>query len=318
MTNLTGPMPKVWSERQPGVWFDCTYSAVLMVLVGAGFDRFPLGMYSNEERDSLESSNDLPDDGGATFTHTDVAVLNRYGVTMKRLADGSLIGLKAALSTPGRLYAVAGLNARLPTALRRWSPRFAKAHAVCCVPLGKGKVLWLDPMAPMAYPGEHVRVETVLRWAFIDSDARFLAMSEATLSASGVPKETDMGLTGHKHQIPKLVRIPSGIILRRAPAPGAPVHRQVSGFDTVQHPFEAEVLATGAWPFLLARRRGGDGGFYVSADDLPSGAWLGTALWPDEIAALVRGLRPDDDLQALVGELNARINAGTEPLSPES
>jgi hypothetical protein len=175
-------MPTVWSERQeaPGVvgLWDCTYSANLMVLVYAGKRTYPLGIYTPAEREALERSDDRPDETGATHRDSDLAIRRRYGVTMRMLADQSAAGLRAALSTPGRAYAVAGWYGRLPTHLRRWDPSFTKGHDVCCIPLGGGRVQWLDPLAPFGYAGEPVSVDTILAYAFIPNDARWLAAGE--------------------------------------------------------------------------------------------------------------------------------------------
>jgi hypothetical protein len=175
-------LPTVWSERQeaPGVvgLHDCTYSANLMVLVFAGKRSYPLGLYSAAEREALERSDERPDETGATHRDTDLAIRRRYGVTMRMLADQSAGGLRAALSTPGRAYAVAGMYGRLPSILRRHDPGFTGAHDVCVIPLGNGRVQLLDPLAPFGYAGEPVAVDTILAYAFIPNDARWLAAGE--------------------------------------------------------------------------------------------------------------------------------------------
>lgn len=160
-------LPKVWTEREPGTWTDCTYSAVLMVLVYAGKTEYPLGIYTGAERNALESSDDRPDGQGATFRDTDVAVRRRYGVTMHSPAGGRIntAGLRQLLQAPGRAYALAGLNAKLPRSATNWDTGFAGAHAVCVIPNGKGGVLWLDPLAPAGFAGQTVPVEEVLTWA---------------------------------------------------------------------------------------------------------------------------------------------------------
>ena len=80
-------MPKVWSElKQSGPATDCVYSATLMVLVGSGFDRFPMGMYSDAERNALESSNAIAD-GSITIT-----VSERYPLAEAARAHTDLQG----------------------------------------------------------------------------------------------------------------------------------------------------------------------------------------------------------------------------------
>lgn len=104
---------------------------------------------------------------------------------MRRIPDGSKSALRLLLSTKGTALSIAGSNARLPTALRRWDPSFAGAHAVCVVPLGGDFVTWYDPLATPGYAGERVSVDTVLTWAFIPSDARIVKDGEFL-----PPKET--------------------------------------------------------------------------------------------------------------------------------
>lgn len=142
-----------------------------MLLVNAGKLDYPLGIYTNAERNALEAADDRADHTGATFNDTDVAVKRRYGITVRKIADGTLAGLRAELTKPGQALAIAGSNARLSTFLRRWDPAFSGAHAVCVVVKATG-LTWLDPLAPDRYPGDPVTVDEVLRWAFMPSDAR--------------------------------------------------------------------------------------------------------------------------------------------------
>ena len=174
--------PLVWSERKelPGVvgLHDCTYSANLMVLVAAGKLDYPLGIYTTAEREALERSDSHPDRIGSNHGFTDEAILERYGIRMHALQDGSRTGLAAALGRRGRAYAVAGDCGRLPAGLR-----FADCggpHDVCVVPRGDGTVLWLDPMAQMRAFGRSVPFATVLDYAFFNplNDARFLELDE--------------------------------------------------------------------------------------------------------------------------------------------
>lgn len=173
----------VWSEREsnpaaPG-WHDCWISAGLTMLVASGFDRFPLGVYTDAEREAAERSQSIfPPEVGGNHDASDVALRNRYGVSTHRLADGSWAGLRAALSAPGRAYQVAGSYARLRPDLRGWDPSFTGNHDVAVVTRGGGLVDWLDPLAPMRRPPVAVDVDTVLRYAFVPSDARSLGVGE--------------------------------------------------------------------------------------------------------------------------------------------
>lgn len=178
----------VWTEHEAGGWKDCTYCAVLMVLVYGGWRNFPEGIYTDAERELLERSDSVLDEQGANFIATDEAIRFRYGVELHRLEDGSEAGLRVALSTPGRAYAVAGLNARLPIQFRRWDPTFVGPHAMTIVPLGNGKVLVLNPQAPAGHEGDIADVETIIHWAFIPNDARYLAEDELTNDPFNSPK----------------------------------------------------------------------------------------------------------------------------------
>lgn len=173
----------VWSEREqnplaPG-WHDCWLSSGLMVLVAAGFTDFPAGAYTDAEREALERSQTIfPPEVGGNFDAFNQATQRRYGVQLHTIADGSAAGLRAELSKPGRAFDVAGLNANLRSDLRGWDPTFAGNHSVTVIPRGGGLVDWLDPEAPMGSPAVTIDVETVMRWAFIPSDARYLAIGE--------------------------------------------------------------------------------------------------------------------------------------------
>lgn len=156
----------VWSERveiKPGLR-DCTYSSALMILVYGGFTKFPLGLYSWKERQALERSDDQPDETGASQIDITVACKRRYGVSLHTVDET----LARALTIVGRAYSLAGVNGRLPKGhtLRRWDPNFSGPHCVCVIPLGGGRSLWLDPLAPNKYKGDIVNNSTILTWAY--------------------------------------------------------------------------------------------------------------------------------------------------------
>lgn len=206
-------IPKVWSEQggafrvAHGSVFDCVYSANLMVLVHAGFRNFPLGAFTVEERNALD-----PENIGADHTISDVAIKDRYHVTMRQPPDGewSADELRAELNSAGNAYAVAGMYDRLPAALRLSS--FAGAHDVCVIPFGDGRVRWLDPLAPMGSAGEIVSVDTVLRYAFIPNDARWLKENEL----AGVAADTTMPQGDEMTWLPNFKPVPPFIAVTRA------------------------------------------------------------------------------------------------------
>jgi hypothetical protein len=224
-------VPKVWSEQggafraAHGSVFDCVYSANLMVLVYAGFRNFPKGAFTVEERNALD-----PENTGANHATSDVAIRDRYGVTMRKppgpTGEWSADELRAELNTVGKAYAVAGQYDRLPTSLRLST--FAGAHDVCVIPLGDGRVRWLDPLAPMRSPGEIIDVDTVLRYAFIPNDARWLKENELAGVApdTTMPQEDDemTWLPNFKPVPPFIAVTRAGAVLYKGPGRDYPEH----------------------------------------------------------------------------------------------
>jgi hypothetical protein len=220
--------PKVWSEHggahrlATGVVTDCTYSANLMVLVHAGFRDFPEGAFTAEERNALEMADDHPDHIGADHTITDVAIRRRYGVTMRQPPAGRWTRdeLRAELNAVGNAYAIAGDYVRLPTHLRRHDPTFTAAHDVCVVPLGNGRVRWLDPLAPMGFEGDVIGVDTVLAYARLPNDARWLKQNELA------PREDDemTWLPNFKPVPPFIAVTRPGAVLYKGPGRDYPEH----------------------------------------------------------------------------------------------
>lgn len=178
-------MPVVWSERnEPNAqgWHDCTYSAVLMMLVYAGKIGYPLGIYTVEEREALERSDDRADEIGSTFFYTDQAVLRRYGVRPHRLTSdpGTTSALRDALEIPNRAYVIAGSLGHLPAGhpQRRWQPAYVGGHAICVITDGSDYVTWLDPLATWRFPGDRVPIATVAQFAWYPNDARYMTRDE--------------------------------------------------------------------------------------------------------------------------------------------
>lgn len=174
------PNPRVWSELKDGPHLnDCTYCANLMVLVAAGKTAFPLGIYTEAERDKLETFDTNPDDIGANHGFTDAAILARYGVKMHRLFGLTPTKMREELSRAGRAYAIAGECNKRPKNIGL--PACGGPHDVCIVPQGDGTVLWLDPMDPMRHAGRTATVDDVLNYAFFPTggnDARYLKIGE--------------------------------------------------------------------------------------------------------------------------------------------
>lgn len=172
--------PRVWSEREPGGWHDCVYSAALAMIAAAGFDSFPLGAFTDAEREAFERSQTIkePEKGG-NFPAADQAAANRYGVTLHASLD-----LAALLARPGLAIAVAGVNAHLPARLRRWDPSYVGGHAATVITQAPAGLLWLDPEAPMSYAGEPISTAELMAW-WNKAAVRFLALEELAMAAPG-------------------------------------------------------------------------------------------------------------------------------------
>jgi hypothetical protein len=155
---------------------------VLEAIIYGGYTKFPLGIYTVDERNALErSDNRTPEDQGATFPDTDVAISRRYGLKMHILPDNTDATLRAALSKPGYAFALAGQLSNLPDGdyLRRHQPTYTGGHALCVITLGNGKVLWLDPLAPAKYAGDTTTVDKAMLFAWTgNAYSRFVRKDE--------------------------------------------------------------------------------------------------------------------------------------------
>lgn len=157
-----------WSERGLEVVLrDCAYAAYLTGLVEAGFTKFPLGMFTAEEREALESSDDRPDETGANLGNADQASIRRYGVSAHNVTE---VALSISLQIAGRILILAGNNGRLPRGhrLRRWQPNFTGNHMWAVKTTGTSTVRIFDPLAPMKYTGDDATIGEVVKWAFGD------------------------------------------------------------------------------------------------------------------------------------------------------
>ena len=157
----------VWSERNepnaPG-FRDCTYASGLMGLLWAGFTAFPKGLYSVEEREALERSDDQPDETGSSIDDLRVAIKRRYGVeratrpvgTLSADLDHELVGM-----------ALQGKLSNLPAGhrLRKWQPSFTGGHCVFLYRSLTGIYHWFDPLAPNKSDGDTCTKAEVLQYA---------------------------------------------------------------------------------------------------------------------------------------------------------
>lgn len=203
-------MPRVWSERgelHDTSWNDCTYSSGLMALIYGGFTKFPLGIYTDVEREALERSDDQADEVGANQDDLTTAVRRRYGLTLHRPSSTETI--RVLLSRPGTALTVAGSFGNLSPAnsLRRWSPSFVGGHCVCVVVDDAGLIHWLDPLASMGFVGDLTSAANVAAYAYGGpSNIRYVRKDEyitpaptgETMKTYGVPP------------VPQVVDVPVG------------------------------------------------------------------------------------------------------------
>lgn len=145
----------VWSEREGGDWEACVISSYLEALVYGGVISFPLGVYTQAEREALEAVPDEPQD----YATTDNASRARYGVKLRPLSVGTVYG---AVTRPGvgvLLAGKGGLN--IPTT--------APFHSVFWVgvgpPGGATSGLVYDPLAPNQSAGVSTTVAKIVAWA---------------------------------------------------------------------------------------------------------------------------------------------------------
>lgn len=156
-----------WSERdEPNAagYKDCTYSSGLTGMVFSGFTNFAKGIYTVEEREALERSDDQPNETGASTSDLCVAIKRRYG---KIKAVNSAAALSGILDTRHKGVAVQGKLSNFPVGhkLRRWQPGFTGGHMVFVFRQADGTYRWFDPLAPMKFAGDVVTKANVLTFA---------------------------------------------------------------------------------------------------------------------------------------------------------
>jgi hypothetical protein len=133
----------VWSEIEGGDWEACVISSYLEGLVYGGVTSFPLGVYTQAEREALELIPDEPQD----YNTTDGRALARYGVQLRKLSTGSLadavtrVGVGLVLAGYGDLFIPSG----------------ATIHSVFYLPTSPTAGLLYDPLAAGPNDAREVR-----------------------------------------------------------------------------------------------------------------------------------------------------------------
>jgi hypothetical protein len=171
----------VWSEREYPSYRDCVQSAGLMALVYAGWIHFPLGRYSNPEREALERASPLhTPESATTMAALEDEIRRRYGLPLGTL-HSNIESLEKLLTRNGSGLVMFGINGNLPVSdpWRRWDTQFTGMHAVfirCSEKPGYSRVF--DPEAPMEYPGDLVANTKILTWSQHAGDVRVIGTDE--------------------------------------------------------------------------------------------------------------------------------------------
>src|SRR3970040_18465 len=78
--NMTYPL--VWTEREVGDWEACVITSGLMAIMYGGYTKFPLGAYTQAEREALEIIPDEP----TNYAGLDKVFPARYGIKLRPLS----------------------------------------------------------------------------------------------------------------------------------------------------------------------------------------------------------------------------------------
>ena len=225
---------------------------------------------------------DHPDHIGADHGITDVAIKRRYGVTMRKppgpTERWTAEQLRAELSAAARPTPSPGCTApcRVPLDLRRWDPTFSRAHDVCVIPLGNGRVRWLDPLAPMGFAGDVIGVDTVLRYAYLPNDARWLKENELATAH----EDDEMTWLPKFKPVPPFIAVTrAGAVLYKGPGRDYPEHFKppansryhvVGVVDRTNDPvaLRPEVDSAGRWFLAAQRNYRRPPGFFIAASGI--------------------------------------------------
>lgn len=142
--------PLVWSERESGDWEACVPASYLIGLVYGGVRNFPLGIYSQAEREALELVPDEPQD----YATTDARALARYGVQLRKLSTGSIAD---AVTRVGIGLVCTGYGGLLIATE-------ASIHSLFYLPTSSTAGLVFDPLAPNQSAGVAISAAQVVAW----------------------------------------------------------------------------------------------------------------------------------------------------------
>lgn len=142
---------KVWSEKESGDWEACVAASYLMGLVYGGVTAYPLGIYTQAEREALELVPDEPQD----YATTDGQAQARYGVHLRKLSTGSI---ESAVARPGIGLVLTGYGGLL-------IPTEASIHSLFYLPTSPTAGLLYDPLATNQSAGVSIAASRVATWA---------------------------------------------------------------------------------------------------------------------------------------------------------
>lgn len=140
----------VWSEKESGDWEACVAASYLIGLVYGGLRAFPLGIYTQAEREALELVPDEPQD----YATTDAQSLARYGVALRKLSTGSIadavtrVGVGLVCTGYGGLLIATG----------------ASIHSLFYLPTSATAGLVYDPLANNQSAGVPISAAQIVTW----------------------------------------------------------------------------------------------------------------------------------------------------------
>jgi hypothetical protein len=140
----------VWTEKESGDWEACVAASYLMGLVYGGVTAFPLGVYTQAEREALELIPDEPQD----YATTDAQAQARYGVHLRKLSTGSIAD---AVTRTGVGLVCTGYGGFL-------IPTNASIHSLFYLPTSPTAGLVYDPLANSQSAGVPVTAAQVVTW----------------------------------------------------------------------------------------------------------------------------------------------------------
>jgi hypothetical protein len=145
--------PLIWTEQEVGDWEACVICSGLMALMYGGVSSFPLGAYTQAERETLE----LVADESMNYSQLDQVFPARYGVTLRPLTTGSIADAVTRAGVGLLCAGRAGIGAPLSGG--------TFTHSIFFVPLGNGTGLLYDPLAPDRAEPVLVYNSVIVNWA---------------------------------------------------------------------------------------------------------------------------------------------------------